>query len=192
MLAAGCSGVRFARRPPPKRELDIQAAFDAAPNGSILTIDYGEYVLPAGLVVRNRRDLTITAPRGTRIFVDDVMQDVIALENCDSVRIENLHLRHVKPLTEYECEGAVLRMSQCHDMEVANCELDGCGAFGIACDDVNRLNVTNCYIHDNTFTALYFNQCQDALITGNRIAGNADLITQYSCAGIEMRDNQLK
>ena len=191
-LIAGCIGARLGRGSPPRRELDIQALLDAAPSGNILTISYGEYILKTGLKLTNRQDLTITAPPGTRIFVDDVMEDVLALEDCDSVRIENLHLRHLKPLTEYECNGACLRLSRCRNMEVVGCELDGCGAFGIAGDDVNELKVTNCYVHNNSFSAFYFDGCQNALISGNRIVQNAELISQYSSDGIELRDNQMK
>jgi hypothetical protein len=132
VLLAGCVGGRLGRGAPPRKKLDIQVILDAAPNGSVLTLDYGDYVLTTGLTVSNKHNLTITAPKGTLIMVDDVMQDVLSLEACDSVQIVNLHMRHVKPLGEYNCEGAVIRMDQCSSMEVKNCELDGCGAIAVA------------------------------------------------------------
>jgi hypothetical protein len=192
LLLAGCVGGLLGRGAPPRKKLDIQAILDAAPNGSVLTLDYGEYVLTTGLTVANKHDLTITAPKGTLVMVDDVMEDVLSLEDCDSVHIVNLHMRHVKPLGEYNCEGAVIRMNQCSNMEVKNCELDGCGAIAVAGNGVKELQVTGCYIHNNTWNAFYLSDCRDALITGNRIVHNLDVLTQYDCERIEMRDNQLK
>jgi hypothetical protein len=192
LLLAGCVGGLLGRGAPPRKKLDIQAILDAAPNGSVLTLDYGEYVLTAGLTVANKHDLTITAPKGTLVMVDDVMEDVLSLEDCDSVHIVNLHMRHVKPLGEYNCEGAVIRMDQCSNMEVKNCELDGCGAIAVAGDGVKGLQITGCYVHNNTWNAFYLSDCRDALITGNRIIHNLDVLTQYDCERIEMRENQLK
>jgi len=192
MLLAGCVGGRLGRGAPPKKKLDIQAILDTAPDGSVLTLDYGEYVLATGLTVSGKHNLTITGPRGTLILVDDVMQDVLTLETCDSVQIVNLHMRHLKPLGDYNCEGAVIRMDECSNMEVKDCELDGCGAIAVAGNQVKGLRVTGCYIHNNTWNAFYLTDCENALITGNRIVHNFDVLTQYDCDGIELRDNQLK
>jgi parallel beta-helix repeat protein len=191
-LIAACAPGRVVREAPPRQNLDIQALLDSMPNGSILTINYGEYIFPTGLKLANKNNVTLSAAPGTRIFVDDVMEDVLGVDNCDSVRIENLHLRHLKPLTEYQCEGACLRISQSRDVEVAGCELDGCGAFGIAGTNLSGLRVTKCYVHDNSYSGFYFMESENVLITGNRIVHNMDVMSQYSCAGIEMRDNQLK
>ena len=191
-MTVGCLNSRYVHRTPPRKSLDIQAILDDAPNGSILTLDFGEYVFDQSLALVGKKNLTITAPSGTRILCSDVMQDVLSLENCDSIRIENLRLSHLKPLDDYECEGACLRLGDCRDVEVSGCELAGCGAFGISGNDVARLLVKDCYIHDNTFSAFYFDGCRDVLVSGNRIADNAELITQFSCNRIDLRNNRLK
>ena len=191
-LAVNCLNSRYVHRTPPRKSLDIQAILDDAPNGSILTLDYGEYVFDEGLTLDDKQNLVITAPPGTRILCSDVMEDVLSIDGCDSVRIDNLSLSHVKPLEDYECEGACLRISDCRNMEVLGCELSGCGAFGIAGNAVARLQVKGCFIHHNTFSAFYFDSCEDVLVSGNRIVNNAELITQYSCDRIDLRDNRLK
>lgn len=191
-LTIGCLNSRYVCRNPPRKNLDIQAILDDAPDGSILTLDYGEYVFDEGLTLDDKQNLTITAPAGTRILCSDVMEDVLTLDGCDSVRIENLSLSHEKPLGAYECDGACLRVSDSRDVEVRGCELSGCGAFGIAGNDVARLMVKGCHIHDNTFSAFYFDGCEDVLVSGNRIVGNAELVTQYSCDRINVEDNRLK
>jgi hypothetical protein len=191
-LAGNCLNRRYVHQNPPRKNLDIQTILDDAPDGSILTLDRGEYVFEQGLMLDGKSNLTITAPPGTRILCSDVMADVLSLEGCDSIRIENLTLSHLKPLKEYECDGACLRISDCRDIEVVNCELSGCGAFGIAGDDVARLRANGCYVHHNTFSAFYFNSCEDVLISGNRIVNNTEVVTEYSCDGINLQDNRLK
>ena len=191
-MTVGCLNGRYINRTPPRKNLDIQAILDDTPDGSILTLDYGEYVFDQGLTLAGKKNLTISAPLGTRILCSDVMENVLSIENCDSIRIENLRLSHLKPLDDYECEGACLRLGDCRDVEVSGCELAGCGAFGISGNDVARLRVKGCYVHNNTFSAFYFDSCEDVLVSGNRIVDNAEVITQYSCGTIDLHDNRLK
>jgi polygalacturonase len=190
LLLAGCLGGRYAQ--PPRRELDLQAVLDAAQDNATLTIPYGEYVVQQGLKLNGRRNVTITASPGTRILAADVMEDVLTLTECESVRIENLHLGHVKPLESYECEGSCLKFTRCRDVRVANCELTGCGAEGVYAFQSERLDIGNCYVHDNTYAGFYFAMCRSVLVHDCRLVHNFDRMSGYSNADIEFRNNTEK
>lgn len=192
-VIAGLACVPAGRKYGPAREkVNIQAYIDAARDGQELVIPYGTYTLEQGLKLTGRRNFTITAQPGTRILVDDVMEDVISIESSDSIRIENLCLRHVEPLKEYECHGACIRFNGCRNVVVENCELNGCGAFGVAADNTDDLLVRGCYIHHNSFTALYLSDCNRVTVVNNRIVDNAELTSEYGTSDLIMEDNQLK
>jgi parallel beta-helix repeat protein len=189
MLALGCVRPMFA---PTRAAVDLQMLLDRAPDSSRIEIPYGEYVLESGLTLSNRHGLTITARPGTRILVADVMEQIIDLTNSSSIWIENLYLRHVKPLAAYECHGACVNLQNCDRVTIANCELNGCGAFGVAASNCERVMIENCYIHHNTYAGIYLYECDAVTVQNNRIVNNAEVVSQLNVTNLMMSGNRLK
>jgi parallel beta-helix repeat protein len=192
LYVAGCAPAAYSNYGMASRLPDLQAMLDTAADGSTVVIPKGKHVLSSGLVLGARKRVTITAEPGTRVFVADVMQHVLDLSTCESIRIENLHLRHVKPLRKYECHGAGIHLDDCRAVTIENCELDGCGAFGVAANYARNLTIRNCFIHHNTFTAVYLYGCETVLVRGNRFKANADRFTQYSVTGFREEENRFE
>jgi len=177
---------------PPRAELDLQTLLDNAMDDGQVEIPFGEYVLDVGLKIKDKSGLKITAQPGARILVNDVMEDIIALDNCQSARIENLYLRHVKPLDEYECQGACIRADGCGRVTIVNCELNGSGAFGVAASETRDLLVQECFIHHNTYAAIYLYECDGVTVRDNRIVNNAEVLSRLSSDNVLMENNRLK
>lgn len=172
----------------PRPRIDLQPLLTAAKNGATIHIPHGEYVIEKGLTIEDKSDLLIVADGGANIFLTDVTQDVLAIAQSRKITIRNLHVRHLKPLQEYECHGAVLRVSRSQDVRVQNCDLDGCGAIGVAADDVAKLQVQDCHIHNNTFTAIYLSRCQEVQIYGCRIEDNRHFLQTLEVDDLQMGD----
>lgn len=189
--AAGCTTVQpAASRPkPPRKSLDLQGIVDKARDGSTATIPFGEYRLAKGLVIKNRKNLTLTCRPGTRILVEDTNADVLSIQGSEGIQIENLYLRHTKPLEEYVCHGAVLRIRDSKNVRITNSELNGCGAVGIYADGCQGLQVRNCFIHHNSWCALVLYRSDEIKIHSNVIQDNALLLQTSDVGFMEIFDN---
>lgn len=95
-------------------------------------------------------------------------------------------------MEEYECHGAVLRIKDSEYVKIINCELNGCGAIGVAGYNSKNIIVRNCFIHHNSFNAFYFQGCAKVIIQSSIIEDNANFIQMYDIESLEMRDNVLR
>jgi len=180
-------------RPQPQSiSLDIQVLVEKARDGSTVKIPSGEYRLPDGITIRGRKGLVLTAEPGTRLLVEDTNADVLSIQQCEGIRIENLYLRHTKPLKKYECHGTVVSLDESRDTKIVNCELNGCGAIGVSAWKSKNVLISNCFIHHNTFNAFYFYGCDDVNIRSNIVEDNGNFIQMYDTQKLEMQNNVLR
>lgn len=193
-LAGGCvtTQSKASWPKPPRKSLDIQGLINKAQDNSTVTIPFGEYRLAKGLKIKNKKNLTLTCRPGTRILVEDTDTNVLSIHESDGVQIENLYLRHLKPLEEHECHGVVVRVKDSTDTKIVNCELNGCGAIGVVGYDSNALLIRNCFVHHNTFNAFYFEDCGEVKIQSSVVEDNGNFIQMYQTESLEMRDNVLR
>ena len=176
----------------PERDTNIQELIDDTKNGGVVRIPRGRYILKKGLVVKGRKDLTIRCEEGAQILVDDVNEDVITLDKCSNIRIENAYLRHVEPLTKYACHGSVIRVWHSNNIAIINCELNGCGSIGLAASDTSELTVRNCYVHHNTFKAFGLYGCKGVRIQSCVVEDNASFLQSSGLDDVELSDNIIR
>ena len=197
-LSVGCEPAaeeaKTASRPAvaPQRDVNIQALIDRAPDGAVVTIPVGEYVLPGSLLVEGRKALTLRGEPGTRVLTANVDLPVLKLAKCGKITVRGLFLRHVKPLTEYNCHGPVVRVDDCQTVEIVNCELNGCGAIGVSARGTKDVLVQHCHVHHNTFNAFYFDRCGEVKLAGNLVEDNANFMQTYRTDSLEMQDNVIR
>lgn len=173
----------------PLRDADLQRLVNEAPDGGVLEVPLGRYVLSQPLTIAGRKDLHIAFTPGTQLQVTDPDAHVIVIDGCNRVRISGVRARHVTPLTEYNCHGSVLLVRDSKDIMVFNSELNGCGAIGVNARNVQKLTVVNCHIHSNTFNGLYLDSCEEVAVIGNIVENNANAVTTYKCGEVIMSDN---
>jgi hypothetical protein len=178
--------------PLPVGKFDIQELVDRTQDGRIVHIPRARYVLYKNLLLRRREDLTIRCQPGTQILVSDVKENVLTIDRCKRIEIEGAHLRHLKPLKEYECHGAVIGIKESIGVTITDCELDGCGAIGVSARDSGELTVDHCHVRNNTFTAFYPHGCDKVKITSSIIRDNGNLVQLYEIRELDMHDNVIE
>ena len=174
----------------PLKDINLQQLVNEAPDGSVVAIPLGRYVLSKSLTIARRKKLHLAFAPGTQLRVTDTDTAVILIEDCHDLKISGVRARHVEPLPEYECHGAVLSIHDSTNVVIDNCELNGCGAIGVSARK-STLSVMNCHIHHNSFNALYFSECE-ALVVGNIIEHNASTFQAYKCGEIIWSDNLIQ
>lgn len=174
---------------PPDSDLNLQNLIDDTPDGGTVRIPKARYVLDDGLIVANRRDITIECEPGAQILVDDISADVLEIADCENVTLRGAFLRHLKPLANYECHGDVLKVRNARNVVVENSELDGCGAIGLSAWGVEGITVEHCLIQHNSFNAFYFDGCSTVRIRNCVIQDNANFMQMYRTEDVEMAGN---
>jgi len=171
---------------------DLQALIDQTPDNGVVRIPKGRYTINQGLVIKGRSHLSILADVGTQILLTDTDQDVLTITDSHQIRVFNVLMRHVTPLKQYQCHGGVISISGSKKVVIANCELNGCGAVGISARDTQDLTIEHCYIHNNSFNALYFSDIRGLRLWSNVITANANTLQLYGVDDMQMSDNIIK
>lgn len=104
-------------------------------------------------VFKNVVNMTIEG--NAEIVIDDINADVLSFEKCGQITISGLTIGHTTDYEQYRCEGAVTKFATCDSINFNNCNLYGCGAFGVYADNTANLNITNSKIYDCTYTGIW-------------------------------------
>lgn len=104
-------------------------------------------------VFKNVVNMTIQG--NAEIVIDDIYADVLSFEKCGQITLSSLTIGHTESYKQYQCEGAVTRFTSCDSVNIDNCNLYGCGAFGVYASSTKNLDVTNSKIYDCTYTGIW-------------------------------------
>lgn len=173
----------------PQQPDNLQALIDQTSNDATLRIPRGTYIINNSLIIKGRTGLTIIAQTGTAIILTDADKDVLVIEDSKQIRLYNVLLRHATPLGDGRCQGGVIRIDNAKDITIANSEISGCAAVGISAQNTQGLIVEHCYIHNNSFNALYLSDINNLRLWSNVIVNNANTLQLYGVTDLQMSDN---
>ena len=109
------------------------------------------------LTLKNFQNLVIRGAGNSSIEVDPRYAFVINFVNCDGCVVENLTLGH----TELgSCQGGVIGYNGGWRNVIKECDMYGCGTYGIDATRTSSLSVYRSVIHDCTYGILQLNSCQ--------------------------------
>ena len=105
------------------------------------------------LVLRNFEGLVIRGKRNSSIEVNPRYSFCLSFIDCNSCKLENLTIGHTEG---GYCDGGVLEGNRNF---VFNCDLYGCGTYGIVARESRELIVHNTSIHDCTYGIMELREC---------------------------------
>ncbi|MGE0493504.1 MAG: right-handed parallel beta-helix repeat-containing protein [Vulcanimicrobiota bacterium] len=161
-----------------------------ARSGDVIELRSGQYVLDQGLVLSGLNNVTLRGRGEVELILTNLDQAVIRLEKCSRVFLVNLSARHQRPANEYQCEGAVIDISESSKILVKNCDLNGCGAAGVYAHDAKEVVVSGCRIHHNTYAGVWGYR-SSLMLYRNRIEKNASAVKVDDC-DLQMNENVVK
>ncbi len=164
---------------------DLQQVIDALPDGGKLILSEGEYNTLGAVVLENRKNLTIEGDGVVWINTKGIDHHVITLKNCENITLSNLKAQHVileegdnDPIEDAR-DGAVIGVIGGNRINLINCELVGCGIYGVYAHSATPLLIEGCYLHDNAKSAILLttgSKPMKAVITGCTIMHNTNSI----------------
>jgi hypothetical protein len=86
---------------------------------------------------------------------------VLNFHHCHSIAIRGLRLGHTE---EGYCVGGVLRFESCSNIVLENCDLFGCGTYGLEFVDCEQVDIFNSIIRQCTYGIANFNNISNVKI----------------------------
>lgn len=128
------------------------------------------------LVVQNVSNLTV---RGSGDAATDRVLSavpryayVLTFENCSNIYVTHITLGHTQE--PGYCAGGVLQFRSSQSGLVEDCDLYGCGTWGVWGENSLGLQVINNLIHDCSYGGVNFYTCQNVRVDGNTFRNLGD------------------
>lgn len=108
---------------------------------------------------------------------------VLSFENCSNITLKNLTLGHVP---QGFCRGGVIEMNNCRNCAIKDCDLYGCGTYGICSAYSNNITFSNSTIRDCSYGIMVLENCKDFHFKGSKFIRNKefDLIDIKNCSNV--------
>lgn len=100
------------------------------------------------LTLKNFSNLVICGKKNSSIEVDPRYSFCLNFIDCENCKVENLTIGHTEG---GYCDGGVIGVTGGHHIDISNCDLYGCGTYGIVARETNTLTVRRSNIHDCTY-----------------------------------------
>ncbi len=169
--------------------LSLQTAIDAARAGDTIVLSAGTYSTHTAIIVSNHSGLTLRGEGDVRLLCTDLYQNVMTLDGSQDIRIEGIAARHSQSLGTYACEGSVIAAQNVTGLVISKCELAGSGSIAVDLSGCENVEVSDCFIHDNTFAAFSLTDVASITIAGNRVERNAATMYSAGVSGLTMAGN---
>lgn len=141
---------------------DIQRSIDALENGGKLVLGEGIYKTNEPIIIRDKNNLTIEGDKEVWINTKGIDHHALTFEGCRNVTLFNIKAQHViledidnAPIEDAR-DGAVVGIIDCSNINLVDCELVGCGIYGVYAFSASPVTLRGCYLHDNAKSALFF------------------------------------
>ena len=155
------------------------------------------------LVIRNVAGLWLEGSDAQRcsIVTEPRYANVLAADSSDDLHISNLTAGHTPG--EGYCSGGVLDFYSCSRVWIRNCDLYGCGTYGITASESFSVIAGNTVIHDCTYGAIETFNCRDVRFVDGKIRNCGiskeygddwcafDLLHAHSCTGFAVLNTEL-
>ncbi len=151
---------------------ELEDALRTIEEGSTIMIDDDLEIDEA--ITINRSGLTIVGSQITKpkIIISDDQSLILNIENCENIEIKNLTMYHFT--FDMSCSEGVILLDNCHHITIDNCDICGCGLYGISADESCRnISITNNRIYDCTDYGIDINAAA-TIIKGNTFYRNGD------------------
>lgn len=134
----------------------LQAIIDESRDGTLVRIPDGHYVQDGTVSITNRKSLKLSFHPDAVVECTNIYVDVIEIKNCTRIEIENGTFRHQGGERVERCNGSVFSVQESRDVTIVDCEINGCGTYGVSASQCYGLSVKHCFLHSNVYAAFDF------------------------------------
>ena len=136
-------------------EQGLYAFLEKNTDVSVVELENRIYKLDRPLIFNRLKNITINGNDAV-LILDLLDSDVMKIEECENLVINNIKALHVEPSGPVGCTGNVIVINGGSNITISNSEINGCGVVGVAAYDSEDLKIIRNYIHKNSsFSIIY-------------------------------------
>jgi len=139
------------------------------------------------LALVNMSELTIKGGKNASIEVDPRYSYCLYFINCDHCEVRNLTIGHTELGT---CSGGVIGVRGGRQNVVSDCDLYGCGTYGLDLIETTDFGLLASNIHDCTYGIIQMRSCEAVRFSNCDFFNNReyDLVESWGCEGVSFMD----
>ena len=156
-------------------------------NGGRETVVSEEVFDGRQLTLVNMKQLLIEGEQNSRIVVEPRYAFCLNFVDCSQCTVRNLTIGHTEG---GYCEGGVIGVKRGWRNMVTDCDLYGCGTYGLDLDGTNSFSLYSSKIHDCTYGIMQLQNCEAVHCTHCDFLHNREytLVESRGCVGTVFED----
>jgi len=168
----------------------IQQMINSARQNEVISIPQGVHTISRSIVINRKTNITIQGILSSGIILSDIHQPVFIINNSSNIVLQRLSLGHDTSIIG-DHDSEVLRINDGNNIYINSCEISGDAAIGIKAIGVQSLTIVNCFVHDNSWFAFSFQNCDNVKVEHSRIIENQEVMYKRS-SDVAMYSNIIK
>ena len=168
----------------------IQYMINSARQNQVVSIPEGVHIISKPITVNKKVNITIQGTLSSSIVLKDIHQPVFVINNSSNIVIQRLSLGH-EPTIKGDHDSEVVRINKGNNIYVNSCEISGEAAIGLKAVGVKSLTISSCFIHDNSWFAFSFKDCDNVTIENSQLIDNQEVMYKRSST-VALHSNVIK
>ena len=168
----------------------IQYMINSARQNQVVSIPEGVHIISKPITVNKKVNITIQGTLSSSIVINDIHQPVFIINNSSNIVIQRLSLGH-EPTIKGDHDSEVVRINKGNNIYVNSCEISGEAAIGLKAVGVKSLTISSCFIHDNSWFAFSFKDCDNVTIENSQLIDNQEVMYKRSST-VALHSNVIK
>ena len=168
----------------------IQYMINSARQNQVVSIPEGSHIISKPITVNKKVNITIQGTLSSSIVLNDIHQPVFIINNSSNIVIQRLSLGH-EPTIKGDHDSEVVRINKGNNIYVNSCEISGEAAIGLKAVGVKSLTISSCFIHDNSWFAFSFKDCDNVTIENSQLIDNQEVMYKRSST-VALHSNVIK
>ena len=168
----------------------IQYMINSARQNQVVSIPEGVHIISKPINVNKKVNITIQGTLSSSIVLNDIHQPVFIINNSSNIVIQRLILGH-EPNIKGDHDSEVVRINKGNNIYVNSCEISGEAAIGLKAVGVKSLTISSCFIHDNSWFAFSFKDCDNVTIENSQLIDNQEVMYKRSST-VALHSNVIK
>ena len=168
----------------------IQYMINSARQNQVVSIPEGVHIISKPITVNKKVNITIQGTLSSSIVLNDIHKPVFIINNSSNIVIQRLSLGH-EPTIKGDHDSEVVRINKGNNIYVNSCEISGEAAIGLKAVGVKSLTISSCFIHDNSWFAFSFKDCDNVTIENSQLIDNQEVMYKRSST-VALHSNVIK
>ena len=168
----------------------IQYMINSARQNQVVSIPEGVHIISKPITVNKKVNITIQGTLSSSVVLNDIHQPVFIINNSSNIVIQRLSLGH-EPTIKGDHDSEVVKINKGNNIYVNSCEISGEAAIGLKAVGVKSLTISSCFIHDNSWFAFSFKDCDNVTIENSQLIDNQEIMYKRSST-VALHSNVIK